>query len=368
MQMDSEITTYHGLWRSFYKPVKRTQLLVNFYQLGCLLRANVSLVEALDDVATSERKAVAARCWKTIAGKVRTGSNFSQALSTIDIGLDKTALALVRTGEANGHLDQACASVHHYLKWHCATRNRIVTALVYPLFSLVVSLAVIGFLLVSVVPSIEGFLVSANAQMSWHTRLLIEISAWVRQHYQSILAIVSSLVIFTAIAMNFSSSVRVLLDVIVLKIPLFGKVVLDLSLSRYTQCIAQLYGAGISLESAAQISEQAVSNRHTRSQLIEARKRMISGDSFAHALSLQPLFPVLFIRMIGVGELSGQLVAVFDQIAEQQQTDAATTLSRVEQMIGPTLLLIVGSVLLWIVISALGPVYNMAIGTAIGLT
>lgn len=368
MQTDSVATTYYGVWRSFYKPIKRTQLLLNFYQLECLLRANVSLVEALDDVASAEKKAAATRCWKTIAGNVRAGSSFSQALGTINTGLDRTAMALILTGEANGHLDQACASVYHHLKWHCTIRNRIVTALVYPLFSLVISLAVIGFLFISVVPSIEGFLASANSQMSWHTRWLIETSSWVRNNYQSVLALVSCLAIFIAIAMSLSSSVRVFLDVIVLRIPLFGKVMLDLSLSRYTQCIAQLYGAGITLENAAKISEQAVSNRHTRGQLIEARQRMISGDSFAHALGLQPLFPVLFVRMIGVGELSGQLISVLAQVAEQQKTDSETTLTRLEQLIGPTLLLIVGSVLLWIVVSALGPVYNVAIGTAIGLT
>ncbi len=368
MQRNSEVRTRQGLWRSFYKPITRTQLLVNFYQLECLLRANVSLAEALEDVATGERKMVAARCWKTIANDVRAGCSFSQALATTDTGLDHTALALIRTGEANGHLDQACASVYHYLKWHSATRGRIATALVYPLFSLAVSLAVIGFLFISVVPSIEGFLMSSNAEMSWHTRLLIGASAWVRQQYQGVLVILSFLVICVALSIRFSSQVRLLLDIVVLQLPLLGKVVLDLSLSRYTQCIAQLYGAGITLESAAKISEQAVSNQYIRSQLTQARVRMISGDSFAHALGLQSVFPALFVRMIGVGELSGQLVNVFSQIAEQQQVDSETTLTRVEQMMGPTLLLMVGSVLLWIVVSALGPVYNIAIGTAIGLT
>lgn len=368
MQGYQEEAAHGSTLQDIFKPIKRDQVLAGFYQLEKLLGVGVSLVDALDDVASAERKAKAASCWRAIANDVRSGLRFSEALGKVPIGLDRTSLALVQTGEINGHLDKACASLHTHLQWHSDVRKRMVTVLVYPVFSLLVSLLVVGFLFVSVVPSIENFLISSNADLLWHTQWLINVSAWIRFTYQEATLVVCLTLVGAGVVYRVSEKVREKIDLALLAIPLLGDVFLELSLSRYAHCVAQLYNAGIALESTLQISEKLVANRCIRYQLMGARQSIVNGDSFADSLQLQPVFPSIYVRMVRVGEDSGQLVTVLEQLARQLQKDADATLSRLEQLIAPALMLSIGSVLLWIVISALSPVYNMAIATAIGFS
>ncbi len=360
------IQTQHGTISVKRHRLRSDAKSIAFLQLSRLLTAGVALTDALDDLADADDSRVSRRLWAEVGYKVKSGQALSRALEASGFSAEKTVLALLRAGESSGDLDKACRAVNEYLQWHHNLRRRLITLLIYPLFSLGVLTGVTGFLFISVVPSIQGFLISTGGELQWHTRALLAVSTWMSQHYAMALLLVTFFAFAVSLLTLFSLRVRMMTDALILQTPLFGSVVIDLSLSRYARCCAQLYASGVALETSLELAEATVPNRVVCAALTSARHSMVSGTSLAESMQQTRVLPSIFIRLIAVGERSGQLASVLTQLSVQQSATAEASIKRMEQMIGPSLLLVVGAVLLWIVISVLGPVYNMAIATVVG--
>jgi len=347
---------------------KRSDTALAFFQLSRVLSAGVSLSGALNDLASIDGPGRSQRVWKRIALSVSSGKSLSDAIDATPIAKDRMIIALLRAGEAGGELHAACDSIYHYLEWHMGLRQRLYTLLIYPLFSLGVLVIVVGFLFVSVVPSMRGFLLSSGSVPEWHTLALIGLSSWFAQYYLVALFAIGGVAFFVVIVLVSSPGVRVVWDTWMLKIPLLGKLIVDLTLSRYSRCCAQLYTNGVMLESSMELAEGTVMNESLRADLSNARTAITQGATLAQAIRDVPIVPRLFARLVEVGEATGELAEVLVQIGEHQSSAAEVSIKRMEQMIGPLLLMSVGAMLLWIVISILGPVYNMAIATVVGVS
>lgn len=334
-----------------------------FHELSCLLSAGVSLSDALDDLAEVAAPRGNQRIWKGIARSVRSGQTLSEAYIEITHRPDRAVTALVKAGETNGQLDKGCQAVHEHMQWHLDLRQRLATLLLYPLFTLLVLIGVSGFLLVSVVPSVKGFLMGSSAELEWHTLALMSVSEWLSQHYANALGASLGLCTCFVIMLLVSESMRWLGDWCFVRLPLIGRLVLQLSLGRYCAMAARLYSSGVPIEAAVALAEASVSSGFIRSELAVARQRMLSGMSLAESLGVIAVLPGMFIRLIAVGENAGQLADALTRIGEQQNKAAEASIKRMEQLIGPVMLMFVGSILLWIVVSVLGPVYELAIKT-----
>ncbi|MFK7995226.1 MAG: type II secretion system F family protein [Granulosicoccus sp.] len=337
-----------------------------FFQLSRMLSAGVSLSDALDDLASLDKQGRRHLSWGSVADLVSSGQSLSQALVAKPGSKDQTIIALLKAGEAGGQLDSACEAIYEYLKWHHDLRQRLFTLLIYPLFSLCVLLAVTGFLFVSVVPSIKGFLMASGDALEWHTRALIGFSDWMNRYYVTALLVGIAVTLLLFVLQVCSRRVRTFFDRCVIKLPVTGKLVVDLTLSRYALCCAQLYANGVALETSMALAEGTIRNRTIRSDLQTARIMLVSGSTLADSFKTVSMLPPLFTRLVYVGETAGQLAEVLTQIGGHQSSTAEASIKRTEQLLGPMLLMIVGSMLLWIVISMLAPVYTMAIATVVG--
>lgn len=334
-----------------------------FHELSCLLVAGVSLSDALDDLTALAASRGNQRVWKGIAQRVKSGQTLSDAFGDMMCQADRAVVALVRAGEANGQLGQGCQAAHEHLQWHQDLRQRFITLLVYPLFTLVSLLGVSAFLFVSVVPSVKGFLMGSSAKLEWHTLALMSVSDWISQHYARALLLTLLIVAAFLVLLLASERMRWAGDWCVVHFPLIGRLQIELSLSRYCLVAARLYASGVSVESALALAEGSVGSRFVRSELSSARERMLGGMSLADALRDVPILPGMFVRLIAVGEHAGQLADALIRLGEWQKNTAEASIKRIEQLIGPVMLMFLGSILLWIVVSVLGPVYELAIQT-----
>lgn len=344
----------------------RNEASASFYQLSRMLSAGVALDEALNDLSHEDTSRSCQRRWKNVARSVGAGNTLSSALSARGYTKDNTIIALLVAGESSGELDVACESVYQYLHWHSSLQRRMVTLLIYPLFSVVVLLLVMGFLFVSVVPSLESYLLSTGSALPWHTRVLLDMSGWMKSHYLICISLCAAVLLIVLILWVKNPGVRKLIDRCLQRMPILGSVITRLILSRYIRCVAQLYSCGVTLEKAMLNAEGTITNVFIHSELASARKSVLNGATLAESMRAVTVLPALFKRLIAVGENSGKLGEIFTLLAEQQSADAQTAIERVEQLIAPFILLFIGSMLLWIVVSVLGPVYSAAIATAIG--
>lgn len=344
----------------------REEAASGFYQLSRMLSAGVPLDEALDDLSQEGASRSCRHRWKNVSRSVGAGTSLSSSISGKGYTTDNTIIALLVAGELSGELDAACDSVYQYLQWHMSLQRRVVTLLIYPLFSVLILMLVMGFLFVSVVPSLEGYLLSAGGQLPWHTRMLIDVSNGMKNHYLliSCLGVAGTGIVFSL--RLTCSGIRRVIDGCVQRLPLLGLIITRLELSRYVRCVAHLHSNGVVLEKALYSAEAIIGNSYILAELASVRESLISGKTLAESMRGVTILPALFKRLVSVGERSGTLDEVLTFLAEQQSSLAESSINRIEQLIAPAALLVAGSMLLWIVMSILGPVYKTAIVTAIG--
>lgn len=338
---------------------------MSFFHLTHLLKAGISPGEALLELSALEGHSKHRRVWGSVSAQVATGSSLSKALGSWPQVFDEVSVALVRAGEVSGKLGHACEQVCELNARHEQTRVRIVTALFYPLFAVVLLIGVIGFLFVSVVPSLEGFLLMNHAGIAWHTRSLLSLSGWLQLHGLSWLLGIALVTCSVLAARRYSRTCQLRTDRWMMALPLIGPIQSGLSLGRYARVSAQLYQSGIDLSDALLYSEALVSNTALRQELCQARGQMLAGSSLGSAMSSISCVSGSFKRLVVVGESAGALGKTLSQAGEQHELLAGIRMQRIEKLIGPVMLVIVGMCLLWLVISILGPVYGSAIDVVV---
>ncbi|NND89618.1 MAG: type II secretion system F family protein [Granulosicoccus sp.] len=338
---------------------------LSLFHLSHLLRAGVGLKESLAEVCALESVRRMRIVWGNVAARVRSGQSFSASLGAWPGVFDAVLIAMIQCGEANGDLAGACDRCRQLQQSQATARSHLVTALLYPLFAMSALAGVVIFLFVSVIPSLHDFLVANQAFIAWHTRALIALSNWMRHYILSLLVGTFMLVTVIVALRRASPVLDGTIDGLLLRLPLAGSLIAESSLGRYATVCGLLYRSGVELDRALRLCEPLISNLALRRDLRLARNRVESGSSLAGALDGVKSLPGSFHRLLAAGESSGALGQAFQQAGDQCQQLARQRTDRIQRLLGPALLVLVGSNLLWIVISLLGPVYESAIATVV---
>lgn len=341
--------------------VSAEQLSLSFFHLRHLLQAGVGLSDALQEIGAMESAQRLKRVWSVVALQVQTGVSLSQAMAGWPGVFSDGIRALIRAGEINGDLTAALEDCCEQLDWLSRTRSSLLTAMVYPLVALCSLLLVIVFLMVSVIPSLSGFLAATQTELDWHSRWLLSVSAALQGFWLPCLLLFLMLSIFLLLARATVPAFRRFTDQLLLRLPLLGPIGTALGLSRQAVVCARLYRGGIELGQAMRVSETVIGNRALRQVFRRVRHAVTGGASLEQAMQHESLLPSSYRRLLGAGESTGALAQAMMQAAEQHQSQARHQMQRIERLLGPALLLLVGGLLLWIIVSLLGPVYEAAI-------
>ena len=164
----------------------------------------------------------ACRFWCKVSSQVANGNSLSSTLLDTTLQKYQIAIALLEAGEASGELEKACYEIYQYFRWRDELRQRMITVLLYPLFSLCVLFAVAGFLFVSVVPSLEGFLIATQADLLWHTDLLLAASDWVSRYYVPCFVFLSGCFSLIYLGGKVNANFRSLRERAIMKFPALG--------------------------------------------------------------------------------------------------------------------------------------------------
>ncbi|MGQ7845373.1 type II secretion system F family protein [Granulosicoccus sp. 3-233] len=363
--MQSNIHEHVGLvgeWSARLRlPVSPEAVALSLFHLSHLLRAGVGLNEALHEVQLLEQGRRMRSLWGGIAEGVRCGDSLSQVMAVWPGAFDESIIALIKAGEANGELEQACASCCEVLEWRVSTRSRLFTALLYPAFALLVLTAVLIFLFVSVVPSLEAFLSASQGTLAWHSRALLHVSDWLTKAWLPTSAGLVLLVLLIVALRQSLSAFRLLSDRCVLRLPVIGTLLVQLSLSRYASICGRLYRSGVELSHALQLSEGVLRNSALKQSFSRIRTALIAGSTLSESMDGSPHLPASFRRILAAGESAGALDQALSQAGDQHYRLARLQLDRLERLVGPLTLTVVGGNLLWVIISVMGPVYESAI-------
>lgn len=338
--------------------VERRDVILFCMQMAQLSRAGVPLLEALTDM----RDSVESPEFKEIIGSlievIESGKSLSQAMEDFPQVFDTLFIALVRAGEASGRLSEVFESLTDMIKWQDELSSSTKKLIMTPLIVGTVVLGVTAFLMVYLVPQLIDFIANMGEELPMHTRALIATSDAMINYWYIWVILPPTLFIIAKILIKTNPDFRYKADNLKLQVPKVGPVIQKIILSRFANFFAMMYAAGIPVLSSLEIAESIIDNLVIKKALQKAREDIEQGDPISQALANTGMFPPLILRIIKVGETTGKLDKALLNVSYFYERDIKDSIDKLQALISPAMTVIVGSLLGWVMISVLGPVYS----------
>lgn len=331
-------------------------LAVTTRQLATLLSAGVTLDVALDTVAVQLDQARLSATLKRVREGVVQGESLHQSLAAEGL-FSPLYLSLVEVGEQSGTLDQSLAGLADLLEEQARLHSRITAALAYPLLMAIVGCGVLLFLITFVLPKVTRMLIELEQTLPWPTRLLMGGTSFLQQ-YGWLLALLLALLLVLLRRWAASPAGRFRLDRYRLWLPLLGRLQLLLATSRFSRTLATLIGNGLSLLRALDISAGLLNNRLLQQNINDIAGQVHEGESLARALRKKMLFPAILPQMVAIGEKSGELEQMLLRVAQVCDQQVELTINRLLALLEPIMILLMGSVVGFIVLAVLLPIFQ----------
>lgn len=337
--------------------------LIHFtFNLEQLLTAGVPLRDALADFAEGDADRTQQHVRMVtlrLIELIDSGRQLSDACSTMPGVFSPLYCSMVAVGEQTGKLADVMRDLGALLRWNDETISRMQRVLIYPAFVSLVLLLVIVFVMTWLVPGLMSFLVSTGGVLPWHSRALISLSDFVVAHGLFLLLIIIAAVSMATAGVRRSERLALYWHTAILRMPLIGSVLFHIKLARFSRCAALMYSAGISLLDALKHCEQVLDNRFLAMEVAAIRQRISEGNAVSECFANSSVFPRMIARMVRVGESTGAMENSFQQISYLYDRQSAESIETLEQSIGPALIIVVGSIMLWVVVSVIGPIYDL---------
>lgn len=339
--------------------ITRRDLITFCYHMEQLSRAGVPILESLIDLRDSMENAAFREVIAGIAQHIETGKTLSQALAEFPKVYDEVFTQLVYAGEEAGKLPDVLKNIGENLKWQDELASQTKKILMYPAIVALVVVGVVFFLMIYLVPQLVAFIKSTGNELPIHTRILIVVSNAFVNYWYVILATPAVLVMSVAAAAKRSAKVRFKIDEIKLHLWVVGPILRKIILTRFSNYFALLYSSGITVINCLQITERTTGNLVITKALSDVREKIVEGNSISKSVESVALFPPLVVRMLKVGESTGALDAALLNISYFYNRDVNESIGKAQQMIEPVLTVVLGLMLGWIMLSVLGPIYDI---------
>lgn len=338
--------------------VKIRDLIQMFVHLEQLQRAGVPLLEALSDVRDTADSSRLRDIMGDVHTEVSAGASLSAALAQHQGTFEPIFISLISAAEDTGDMSGAFTQVIKHLKWTDAMRTKIKKATRYPKILLVTIIGVIWLMMGYVVPEVVGFLKNIGQELPMVTRALIATSEFFTNYFHYVIIALILIYVFIKVGRTMSAEFRYRTDYIILRLPVIGMVTRKISLSQFCATFAVLFTSGLEILKCLDAAKKTSDNMVITEALTLVRQQVQEGSPISYALNTSGEFPSLVVRMVKIGEESGNLTHVLQQVAEFYDQDVNEAVDAMIQMIEPILTAILGAMLLWIAAAVFGPVYD----------
>jgi general secretion pathway protein F len=327
-------------------------------QLATLLRSGLPLEESLQAVAEQTEKPRVQRIVLGVRGKVVEGHPLAEGLRDFPQAFPEIYRATVSAGEQSGKLDQVLERLSDYTESRQVMGQQVSNALVYPIVLMVLSFAIVSFLLAYVVPQVVAVFESGHQELPIATRILIGTSDLIRHYW------FYGLIFLAAVSWLFlrwlkAPEARMRFDRLLLRLPLAGKLIRGLNTARFSRTFSILTASAVPVLEALRISAEVVNNLPMRNAVEEAALRVREGAPIGKSLAARKLFPPMMIHLISSGESSGELEKMLERAATNQEREMDSLLSTMTNLLGPFMVVFMGAIVMFIVIALLLPIFQL---------
>jgi general secretion pathway protein F len=327
-------------------------------QLATLLKAGIPLAEALGALGDQADNKKLAMVLVEVREKVTQGTALAETLAAHPRIFPDLYVNMVRSGEAAGNLDAVLLRLADFMDAQNALRAKVVGALTYPILMMGLGSIVMGILMVVVVPKITSVFEDLNKGLPWNTELLIFVSGVVGSYWWLLIP-VAILGWFGIKRWARRPRGRAFFDRLKLKIWLVGPLVRFIAVARFARTLATMLAAGVPVLSALEIVKKVLNNVVLEKVVEEARDAIREGEAIAAPLKRSGQFPSMMVHMVAVGERSGQLEAMLENVAGAYERDVEGKVARLTTVLSPMIIVLMALVVVFIVFSVLQPILDM---------
>ena len=341
-----------------FNRVSALDIAVSTRQLAVLLRSGIPLVEALTALIDQLEKPDLKAALTDTRDKVNEGTSFADALKAHPKMFGTLYVNMVAAGEASGTLEAVLGRLSEFLESQAQLKGKVVGALVYPAIMATMSIGIIILMMVVVVPKVTAIFDDFEQSLPWYTNLLIFVSD-VFAGYWWLLAILAGLAVYGFRRWRSTKEGRSKWDRFVLRVPLFGPLLLMVAVSRFARTLGTLLHSGVPVLQAMEITRNVLGNVELMRVVEEARESVREGEGLAKPLKASRAFPPIVTHMIAIGERSGQLEEMLEHVAAAYDQQIETRVAAMTSLLEPMIIIIMGGASAGIAFSILMPLLQI---------
>ena len=334
--------------------------LINFcFHLDQLTRSGVAILEGLADLRDSIENP---RFREVIAGMIESiegGQTLSQAMASYPNVFSQVFVNLIRAGESSGQLPEVLSSLTESIKWEDELASHSKKLLMYPAFVATIVLSATFFLMIYMVPQLKMFVKNMGQVLPMQTQILFFISDVLVNYWALFIIFPIIAIVILQLILRSNPLARFRLDAIKLGMPVVGPILKKIILSRFANTFAMLYAAGIPVLESIRTTQDIVGNQVVQQALRKVEQSIREGQNIASAFHDVGLFPPLVVRMLRVGETTGGLDKALLNVSYFYNRDVKESVERAQALIEPMLTVFMGALLGWIMLSVIGPIYDV---------
>jgi len=344
---------------SFKKKGITRKDLINFtFQMQQLTKSGVSILDGLGDLKDSVPDGRMKEMLMGLSDEIQGGKTFSGALAEFPDIFDSVYITLVQVGEESGRISEVLHDMAETLKWHDELIAHTQKIMIYPAIVTFVIIGVVTYLMIALVPELIPFIKDIGGEIPIHTRALLVTSDFLGNYWYFVFGIPILLSISITQLAKRKPNVRMLIDRLKLRLYIFGPLILKTNLARFANYFAMMYSSGITVLDSLKISEMLVNNAVLTQSIRDVRERIADGGQISESFESVNVYPPLVIRMIKVGENTGNLDEALLNISYFYNREVKESVDKMEAAMTPVLTIILGAIMLWIMSAVLGPIYD----------
>lgn len=327
-------------------------------QLATMVGAGLPLLSCLHVLSDQTQNKKLRLAVGQVIQLIQEGHSFSESLGTRQDVFPDFMINMVEAGEMGGALGRVLDRLARHFEKEHDVKSKIKSAVTYPAFVGLISLTTVVVMFTLVLPKFSSLLYNANAPMPWLTQTLLNISYLFNQYLWAVLGLPLALGILLSRAVKTPRG-RELLDLLIIRAPVMGKLMLRIVLSRFCYTLSALVKSGVPLLQALEVVKRVAGNKVVEEAVTKAQASVVGGSRLSEPLAASKTFPPMLVHMVKVGEETGSLDELLEQVAVYYEREVDNSVARLGGMLEPVLILFTGGMVGLIVISVMLPMFQI---------
>ena len=341
------------------RTIKQKDIAIFTRQLATMMRAGVPLIQSFDIVARGSTNPKMTRLLNDIRTDVETGTSLSAAFRKFPLHFDALYCNLVEAGEAGGILEALLDRLAVYQEKTMAIKNKIKSALIYPVAVIVVAFVVLAVIMIFVIPAFKEVFTSFGADLPAPTLMVIGMSEFFVAYWYIIFGVLIGGTYFFLQSWKRSERMQKAMDRLLLKVPVFGDLVYKSAVARWTRTLSTMFAAGVPLVEALDSVGGASGNAVFAEATQQIQKDVSTGAALTTSMQTTGIFPTMVLQMCSIGEESGSLDHMLGKAAEFYEDEVDEAVKGLSSLMEPFIIVILGTLIGGIVVSMYLPIFKL---------